>query len=90
VLEKDENNSRFSAEGHDQDNREQGKIRQVEIENELPLSRSLFSLYLFFRRESERDPAKSAVTRTLEFIRNHVPRCHDDYFMLIRSRSKGV
>jgi len=42
---------------------------------------SFFFLFLFawgFR---------SCVTRTLEFIWNHVPRCQDDYFMLMMSQS---
>jgi len=72
----DENNSHSPLERQGQDNRERGmrKTAGLEIENELSLSLSLCFLYtFFFRRESERDPRKSAVTRTLEFIRNHVP-----------------
>jgi len=87
LLERDESNSHFPLKRPGQDNRERGKIRQVV---QLKTNFLSLSLCFFYRRESERDPPKSVVTRTSEFIRNHVPRCHGDYFMLIRSPSKGV
>lgn len=75
--------------------RERRKMQEeVEIETEL------FSLYVSFisfflgggRGENKKRgiSSLSVATRTSKFIRNHVLRCHGDYFMLIRSRSKSV